>query len=97
MIFFGVFLAGCITDVWDRYERPDYGLTRADQMCHPYGECVQGTWVGVKGIETDPGPAYQLCTEKYRQQHNTWIEGTVTQGLEVGRCMRDMGYTLAQR
>jgi len=97
MIALGVFLSGCITDIWDRYEHPDYGPTRAEQMCHPYGECTQGRWVGGEGQETDPREAYYLCDEKYGRQQNTWLEGTVTQGLEVGRCMRDMGYTLAQR
>jgi len=97
IIALGVFLSGCITEIWDRYENPDYRSTRAEQLCHPYGACVQGTWVGREGIATDPKDAYYVCVEQYRQPRNTWSEGTVAQGLEVGRCMRAMGYRLAQR
>ncbi len=49
VVFF--WLGGC--SIWNSYLHPDYESTRADRLCHPYGECTQGTWVAVDGSTKD--------------------------------------------
>ena len=47
LFFVFFFLCGC--SIWDSYLDPDYDTSRANRLCHPYGDCSQGTWVAVNG------------------------------------------------
>ena len=87
-------MVGCLGETWEQYAIPQHGLTRADRICHPYGQCIQGVWVKDNPTEMDPEQAHQICAEEYRQLYPSWSEDTVTTGLEIGRCMKAKGYTL---
>ena len=88
-------LGGC--SIWESYSHPDYGSTRADRICHPYGDCMQGVWVSNGWAETDPAEARLQCIEEVAESHgNGWLKNSVTHGLEIGECMEKRGYTLKQ-
>lgn len=90
------FLVGC--EIWDANLRPDYGSSRAEQVCHPYGECSQGQWIAIVPERTpypDSFTAHKECTQKIDQSMEAlWWEESVTRGLEIGRCMRKLGFQL---
>ena len=97
-LFLALFLlSGCVEDIWDRYADEDYGPSRANQICHPYADCSQGTWIATAQAEMDSHQAYLVCREQTRQRHDEWSESTVSMGLEVGRCMRSLGYELRRQ
>jgi hypothetical protein len=91
------FLAGC--EVWEANRRPDYGSSRAELVCHPYGECSQGQWIAIVPERTpypDSSTAYQECVEKIDQMTEVfWWEESVARGIEIGRCMRQLGFRLS--
>ena len=88
-------LGGC--SIWNSYLDPDYQSTRADRLCHPYGECLQGTWVAVDGFAKDSTEAKTQCHEAVDQRYgNGWWADSVARGLEIGRCMEKKGYRLQQ-
>ena len=89
-------LSGC--SIWDGYEDPDYRSSRAEQVCHPYGQCSQGKWVARDGMAKDPHVAKVKCRETIDQQYgNRWWNDSVAKGLEIGRCMEKKGFQLQQR
>jgi len=93
VVFF--WLGGC--SIWNSYLQPDYGPTRADRVCHPYGDCSQGTWVAIDGAPKDSIEAKVLCHEEVGQRYgNGWWNDSVTRGLAIGTCMEKKGFTLQQ-
>ena len=93
LVFF--WLGGC--SIWNANLDPDYQSTRSEQLCHPYGQCSQGTWAGVNGFDQDPTIAKTQCTEEVDQRYgNGWWADSVARGLEIGRCMEKKGYRLQQ-
>ena len=89
-----MFLSGCVSDIWERYAFPDYGSSRADRLCHPYGSCSQGRWIQVGKSEIDEIIDYVTCEDQTLEQYTTWSLRSVTMGFEVGRCMQEKGYEL---
>ena len=88
-------LGGC--GLWDSYLHPDYGPSRADRLCHPYGDCSQGTWVPIDGSSKDSTIAKTQCHEEaYKNHGNGWWGDSVARGLEIGSCMEKKGFTLQQ-
>ena len=88
-------LGGC--GIWNGYLDPDYGSSRADRLCHPYGECSQGTWVAIDEIDQDSTIAKLECREVVDQRYgNEWWADSVARGLEIGKCMEKKGYRLKQ-
>ena len=93
VVFF--WLGGC--SLWNSYLHPDYKSTRADRLCHPYGDCSHGTWVAIDGSVKDSTEAKAQCGEAVSQLHgNGWWENSVARGLEIGACMEKKGFTLQQ-
>ena len=72
---------------WNSYLHPDYGSFRADRLCHPYGDCSQGTWVAMDGSVKDPTEAKTQCHEAVEHHGNGWWDDSVARGLEIGTCM----------
>ena len=96
MVCLTVFLMGGCS-IWESYPHPDHGSSRADRICHPYGDCVQGKWVSKDGAGTDPTEARLHCVAEVSQDEgNDWKKNSVTHGLEIGECMEQRGYTLIQ-
>ena len=87
-------LTGCVSEIWERYAYPDYGSSRADRMCHPYGSCEQGQWVQTGKSEIDAIIDYVSCEDLTLEQYESWSLRTVTMGFEVGHCMEGKGYQL---
>lgn len=88
-------LNGCT--IWESYSHPDYSSTRADRICHPYGDCAQGEWVSKDGIGPDSSEARLHCVEQLTKSHgNGWWKNSVTHGLEIRECMEKKGYVLRQ-
>ena len=88
-------LGGC--GLWNSYLHPDYGSSRADRICHPYGDCSQGTWVAIDGSSKDSTNAKAQCHEEaYKKHGNGWWEDSVARGLEIGTCMEKKGFSLQQ-
>ncbi len=92
IVFF--WLGGC--SIWNAYLDPDYESSRADRLCHPYGDCSQGTWVGSDGVAQDSTVAKLQCQEAVAQRYRSWWDDSVARGLEIGRCMQGKGYRLQQ-
>jgi hypothetical protein len=93
LVFF--WLGGC--SLWNSYLHPDYESTRADRLCHPYGDCSQGTWVAVNGSTKDLTEAKTQCHDEVDQRTgNGWWEDSVSRGLEIGTCLEKKGYRLQQ-
>ncbi len=93
VVFF--WLGGC--SLWNSYLDPDYQSTRADRLCHPYGECSQGTWVAADGSANGSTEAKARCHEEVDRLHgHGWWKDSVARGLEIGSCMEEQGYTLRQ-
>lgn len=93
VVFFG--LSGC--SLWNSYLDPDYQSSRAERVCHPYGECLQGTWVAVNESDQDATIAKTQCTEAVDQRYgNGWWTDSVARGLEIGKCLESKGYRLQQ-
>lgn len=88
-------LGGC--GIWNGYLDPDYESSRAERLCHPYGDCSQGTWVAVDGADHNSKVEKIHCQEVVDQRYgNGWWKNSVTRGLEIGRCMEKKGYRLKQ-
>jgi hypothetical protein len=88
-------MGGC--SIWESYLHPDHGTTRADRICHPYGDCVPGKWVSRDGAETDPTSAHSVCVALViAEPGNDWKKDSVTEGLEIGECMEQKGFILRQ-
>jgi hypothetical protein len=88
-------LMGC--SIWESYSHPDYSSSRADRICHPYGDCSQGEWVSKFGMETSSVEAQLECIEQINQSHgNGWWKNSVTHGMEIGECMEKKGFVLRQ-
>lgn len=88
------FLGGC--SIWESYFHPDYDSTRADRICHPYGDCSQGEWVAKDGTGTNSTEAQLQCVAQVAGNHgNGWWNNSVTHGLEIGECMEKKGYVLS--
>ncbi len=93
LVFLG--LAGC--SVWNGYVDPDYGSSRADQLCHPYAQCSQGNWVASDGMGKVSTVAKKECQNEVDQRFgNGWWSDSVSRGIEIGRCMEKKGYRLQQ-
>ncbi len=87
--------SGC--SIWDANLHPDYQSTRADQLCHPYGNCSQGKWIAGEGVIINSREASQQCDDMIRERYgNDWWEDSMARGLEIGRCMEKKGFTLEQ-
>ena len=95
-IFLMFFLfSGC--SIWNAALDPDYKSSRAERLCHPYGQCSQGTWVAHNGVEQDSTIAKNQCEEVVAQRYgNGEWEESVAKGLEISRCMEKKGYKLQQ-
>lgn len=95
MILVVICLGGC--SIWDANLHPNYESSRANRLCHPYGECSQGTWVAVDGGSTDLDEAKMACHDvvAHRYGNGEWEE-SVAKGLETRRCMEKKGYRLQQ-
>jgi hypothetical protein len=90
-----VLLGGC--SIWESYSHPDFDSTRADRICHPYGDCSQGEWVSEDGVGADPAEARLQCVAEVTESHgNGWLKNSVTHGLEIDECMKKKGYVLRQ-
>ena len=88
-------LMGC--GIWESYIHPDYSSSRADRICHPYGDCSQGIWVSKFGMGASPVEAQLACIEQVDQSRgNGWLKNSVTHGMEIGECMEKKGYVLKQ-
>jgi hypothetical protein len=88
-------LGGC--SLWNGYLDPDYESSRADRLCHPYGECSQGNWVAADETAKEATVAKKECQEAVDQRYgNGWWADSVSRGLEIKRCMEGKGYTLQQ-
>ena len=91
-------IGGC--GIWESNEHPDYQSTRADFVCHPYGNCISGHWVLLDPFETDQpqaSAAHALCAQEIDRGHEEiWWKESVTRGLEIGACMRQLGFRLQQ-
>ncbi len=88
-----ILVGGC--SLWNANFDPNYKSSRADRLCHPFGECSQGTWVAVDGAEQDPTVVKKQCAKLVAQLYgNGEWEDSVAQGLEIGRCMEKKGYAL---
>ena len=71
MIFAFFVLGGC--GIWNGYLDSDYGSSRADRLCHPYGQCAQGTWVAIDPMGKDPQVAKRECEEAVAQRYgDSW-------------------------
>ena len=93
LVFF--WLGGC--GFWNSYLHPDYGPTRAERVCHPYGDCSQGIWVAMDGSEEDTIQAKAECHGEVHQHHGYgWWEDSVSRGLKIGDCMEKKGFILQQ-
>ncbi len=88
-------LGGCT--IWDSQNDPDYSSSRAERICHPYGNCSQGTWVAkTEGAEDWQGMK-RYCTEAVDKKYESgWWNDSVTRGMEISRCMELHGFTLKQ-
>ena len=88
-------LNGC--SLWEFYLDPDYRSTRAERICHPYGDCTQGTWVAASGVEMEPSDAKSECIQEADEsQGNGWWNGSVSRGIQIRECMEKKGYSLTQ-
>ncbi len=88
-------LGGC--SIWDANLHPNYESSRADRLCHPYGECSQGSWVAVDGASPNVDEAKMSCYDVVAQRYgNGEWEETVAKGLEIRRCIEKKGYRLQQ-
>jgi len=94
VLFVFFWLGGC--SVWNAYLDPDYESSRADRLCHPYGQCSQGTWVAGVGTAEDSTAAKTQCHDALDQRYGSWWDNSVARGLEIGRCMEEKGYSLQQ-
>ncbi len=96
LVFIGFFwLGGC--SLWDGYVHPDYDSSRADRLCHPYGQCSQGSWVDVDGSAREPLVVQTECEKSVDQRYgNGWWKNSVARGLEIGNCMEQQGFILRQ-
>jgi len=96
LIYFVFFwLGGC--SLWNGYVDPNYGSSRADRLCHPYGQCSQGSWVAIDGTARDTLAVQAECEKGVDQRYgNGWWEDSVARGLEIGRCMEQQGFMLRQ-
>lgn len=95
ILFVFFWLGGC--SIWNAYLDPDYESSRADRVCHPFGQCSQGIWVAGDGTAQDSMIAKVQCQEAVDERHRSeWWAGTVARGLEVGKCMEEKGYMLRQ-
>jgi len=93
LVFF--LLGGC--SIWNSYLDPDYESTRADRLCHPYGDCSQGTWVAGDGTAQDSTVAKVQCQDVVDQSYgNGWWADSVSRGLAIGTCMKKKGFSLQQ-
>ncbi len=93
VVFF--WLGGC--GLWDSYLDPEYQSTRADRLCHPYGQCSQGTWVAVDGTTRNVEEVRRQCRQEVDQHYgNGWWKDSVARGIAIGSCMEKKGYTLQQ-
>lgn len=92
------FIGGC--GFWESIGFPDYGTTRADRVCHPFGGCSQGRWVPIESAQADlldPEVSYQNCAQQAdRGREDGWWRRSVARGLEIGECMEDSGFRLKQ-
>ena len=96
MVLALLWLGGCST--WNAYLDQDDDSSRADRLCHPYGECSQGIWVAGNGSAQDSTVAKTQCQEAVDQHYgNGWWGTSVSRGLEIGNCMEKKGFTLLQR
>ena len=84
----------CGCEVWDQYARPDYSVSRAKKLCHPFGDCTQGHWVHVGKSEIDTIVDVEECENNLEQQYGKWGSQTVARGLEIEECMKSKGYAL---
>ena len=92
-VFF--WFAGC--SIWNEDLDPDYKSSRADRLCHPYGQCSQGSWVSIDGTAKDPILVKTQCDEVVDQRYgNGWWADSVARGLEIGSCMEKHGFRLRQ-
>lgn len=93
LMFLG--LGGC--SFWNAALEPDYKSSRADRLCHPYGECSQGTWVANDSSTQNLPVAKRECHEIVDgREGDKWWTDSVARGLEMGRCMKEKGFTLEQ-
>lgn len=87
------FLGGC--SMWESYYHPNHGSARADRICHPYGDCLEGEWISTDGGGADPIETHSACVALVSaEQGSDWKRDSVTQGLEIGECMEQQGFTL---
>ena len=90
-----VFVSGC--SVWNSYLDPNYESNRAERLCHPYGECTQGTWIATGGQERSSTLARTECQESVdKDNKNDWWADSVSRGLAINNCMEKKGYRLQQ-
>lgn len=86
-------LGGC--GIWESYSHPDYDSSRAERICHPYGDCSQGEWVPDDWAEIDSTEARLQCVKQVDGRYgNGWFEHSVSHGLEIGECMEKKGFLL---
>ena len=88
-------LSGC--SIWESNLDPDYQSTRAERLCHPYGDCSQGEWIAINGNNMNFFEAKEQCDTYVNQIHgNGWWQNSVSKGLEVRNCMEKKGFVLQQ-
>ncbi len=90
-----ILVGGC--SVWNSYLDPNYESSRAERLCHPYGECSQGTWIATDGQERSSTLAKTECQELVdKNNKNDWWTDSVSRGLAISHCMEKKGYKLQQ-
>lgn len=97
IVIFGC-LGGC--GIWGSNLHPDHQSTRADYVCHPYGNCSYGHWVPMDLMTTnqpDAMTSYALCTQEIDRGHeHVWWKDSVTRGIDIAECMEQLGFRLQQ-
>ena len=94
VLLFGAFW-GCT--IWNSQNNPDYSSTRAERICHPYGNCSQGTWVAKNETPESWQEMKRYCTDAVDKRYESeWWNASVTRGMEINRCMEQHGFTLEQ-
>ena len=92
------YFSGC--GIWEANLYPDHQSTRADYICHPYGDCSYGHWTPLDPLKTDQADSaasYALCSQEIDRGHeNVWWKDSATRGLDIGECMEQLGFRLQQ-
>lgn len=95
MLSVGAIVLACAScQMWNDYASPGFDPARADRLCHPYGDCVQGHWAPEASSEGHSELAYRSCEADLAKRHGPWVQQTVALRLEIQQCMKTHGFRL---